>query len=549
MDQIEKGKERMVKWSTESRYDFIMNFSMLTYSTSHFKIKSHDLLQCYIKSEESNQKSFRIWSESFQDSNHLLSNWSLADQQNEPQLMAISQQASNLLSNSNFSLTNHLNSLTSYINSLHQLQRNANQIKTVTRDKLILMTKLSKLKKSKYLNQIQYKEAEEELMGCENYLKSQLDSLSHLKHQIFKDALLIKLNTLNQLGESIQRNSGQAIQLLQQLSGNLDPVTTPIPSSTEVTLRNPTTTPPRRNSIHNPKISTPEARHLSRPKSIHNPQITSPEAYHFSRLKSIHSNKITIPEARHLSPSPTASISSQISIDHQIPIQTSTSQLRNRSSSLILPSHLKRLPETSVNLNRRSSFISDQRICSNPITQCTTLPIKIELPKANQFRLPSASFNDPSNHYSNNRNLMQEVEEDSENEEESQFGNSDSRSLKSFKLKNKSKIFLSHLPMKLNFNNFNNSKLPNEEKKFNGLIKVKNHHPHNSQTQIIKYENPRIDETPTTYSIRNHKIHQRNVYGTNQERGKRIKRNAVSGIISKTKLDSIQEENLKEIEV
>ncbi|EGG00642.1 uncharacterized protein MELLADRAFT_79194 [Melampsora larici-populina 98AG31] len=533
-----------------------MNFSVLTNSTATFKGKSHDLLQSYIKSEESNQKSFRIWSESFQDSNQLLSKWSLADQQNEPKLMAISQQVSNLLSNSNFSLTNHLNSLSSYLNSLHQLQTNSNQIKTITRDKLILTNKISKLKKSKYVNQVQFNEAQEELMGCENYLRSQLDSLSHLKHQIFKDGLLIKLSTINQLGESIQRNSNQAIQLIEQLSEESNPSPNPHPSTTDIILRNPPTTASRPNSIHSPKINIPEARHVSRSMSIHNHDITIPEAEarHLSISKSIRNPKITIPEAeaRHLFPTP--SISSQVSINHEAPIRASRSELQKRRTSLILPSHSKTTPNTSINLHHRSSFISDQMICSNPINQRDPSPINIELPKANQFRLPSTRFNDPLHRSLNHRNLIQEVEEDSD--EESELGHGDSRSLKSFKIKNISKNFISsnffsHFPIKLNLNSFTDSKSSNEEKRFNNQsIKIKNHHHQpDHQNQIVKYENQRNNGPPRFYSISNHQLHQRNMYGINQQRSQKIKRKDVFQIISKTKLDSIQEENLKEIEI
>ncbi|KAH9817918.1 hypothetical protein DFH28DRAFT_961250, partial [Melampsora americana] len=349
---------------------------------SNWKIKSEDSLQSYIKSEETHQKYFRLWSESFQDSNQFLSKWSLANQPSQPKLMAISQKVSNLLSNLNVSFTNHSNSLSSFTNSLKNLNSLQNQINLISKDKSILIHKLNQLNQSKHVNQLQFIETQEEFLGCETYLNSQLLALNHLKFQIFRDGLLIKLNTLVQLGESIKKNSDQAIRLLEE---QFSEETSTISSSTNVMINKPP------NNENHPKKTIPKAGQVSRPISISDSKIVIPEAPQLSRSRSIQTPQIIIPKASQ--PCSRSSISSQWqNHHHQIPFQMARSQSPSRSSSLILPFDSKRSIDGSLNLNGPSSLGSDPWVSSSIQTKLT--PIRIELPKADQFRLSSRRFND-----------------------------------------------------------------------------------------------------------------------------------------------------------
>ncbi|KAG0141842.1 hypothetical protein CROQUDRAFT_98267 [Cronartium quercuum f. sp. fusiforme G11] len=295
--------------------------------------------------------SFRVWCTAFDHSSRAMSKWALTDM-SEPDLMAAAQEISNLLSHCTFSQTEHSTALTAYRAALKDVQARQAEIRTIARDRTLLINRLSKLR-SKHASSPRVVEARSELAGCESCLRAETVALSAVKRRIFCNALLNRLRSFRELGELIERNAREAIDLLAPLAVSASrqyflPSSVPSPAPSEInpsaeTMGTPFFVPsspaPQSHSSHRQSFSTPAA-------------------------------LFSVPS----SPKPSHLFSSQF------------------------PAHsiLQSRPSPRPSLIHSSSSLATRRPPPRPrsvasIRSSTHVPLSIELPKASRYRLPGAS--------------------------------------------------------------------------------------------------------------------------------------------------------------
>ncbi|GAA5875724.1 hypothetical protein JCM16303_003968 [Sporobolomyces ruberrimus] len=187
----------------------------------------HDgrLLNNLINREKEATHAFKQYSLNSGSAAAALSTWSTADSANTTDIMDASTQITQLLSSLTDTQRSYLNALTLYRSSLKEVHGREVALKTVVRDREILVNRVIKLgnKKPKdeqlHSHQIKLEDAQRELTACETFLQDEEAALGELKRRSFREALSHRMKSMGELGRVMEDVALEALDVLAQLDG------------------------------------------------------------------------------------------------------------------------------------------------------------------------------------------------------------------------------------------------------------------------------------------------------------------------------------------
>ncbi|KAK4054728.1 hypothetical protein OIV83_000652 [Microbotryomycetes sp. JL201] len=230
----------------------------------------HDtrLLTNLIKTEKDAQQSFKRWTKDTTSASAALSAWSVADSGDTQDLMPsdpgrppvtpehalgpetglqayteltlhhitfehdqdISVRISQLLAACGESQKAYINALSAWRASLKDVLDRENSLRTVVRDREILVGRLIKLGNKKPSDsgmdkhQSQLDDAHRELAACETFLQEEELLLAEAKRRSFRDSLSFRMRALGDLGRTMEDSAAEAVELLSRLGeGEFEP--------------------------------------------------------------------------------------------------------------------------------------------------------------------------------------------------------------------------------------------------------------------------------------------------------------------------------------
>ncbi|GAA5839089.1 hypothetical protein JCM3766R1_002254 [Sporobolomyces carnicolor] len=187
----------------------------------------HDgrLLNNLINREKEATQAFKQYSLNSGSAAAALSTWSTADSANTTDIMDASTQITQLLSSLTDTQRSYLNALTLYRSALKEVHGREVALKTVVRDREILVNRVIKLgnKKPKdeqlHSHQLKLEDAQRELTACETFLQEEEIALSELKRRSFREALAHRMKSMGELGRVMEDVALEALDILTQLDG------------------------------------------------------------------------------------------------------------------------------------------------------------------------------------------------------------------------------------------------------------------------------------------------------------------------------------------
>ncbi|GAA5961927.1 hypothetical protein JCM3765_006440 [Sporobolomyces pararoseus] len=187
----------------------------------------HDgrLLNNLINREKEATQAFKQYSLNSGSAAAALSTWSTADSANTTDIMDASTQITQLLSSLTDTQRSYLNALTLYRSALKEVHGREIALKTVVRDREILVNRVIKLgnKKPKdeqlHSHQLKLEDAQRELTACETFLQEEEIQLSELKRRSFREALAHRMKSMGELGRVMEDVALEALDILTQLDG------------------------------------------------------------------------------------------------------------------------------------------------------------------------------------------------------------------------------------------------------------------------------------------------------------------------------------------
>ncbi|KAM0793025.1 hypothetical protein ACM66B_000516 [Microbotryomycetes sp. NB124-2] len=185
----------------------------------------HDtrLLTNLLKTEKDAQTSFKRWTKDTTSASAALSAWSVADSGDTQDLMDISVRISQLLAACGESQKAYINALSAWRASLKDVLDRENSLRTVVRDREILVGRLIKLGNKKPSDagmdkhQTQLDDAHRELAACETFLQEEEILLAEAKRRSFRDSLAFRMRALGDLGRTMEDSAAEAVELLSRL--------------------------------------------------------------------------------------------------------------------------------------------------------------------------------------------------------------------------------------------------------------------------------------------------------------------------------------------
>ncbi|KAH8927561.1 hypothetical protein BT69DRAFT_777865 [Atractiella rhizophila] len=199
------------------------------------------LLNNLLKVEKDAAQSFKTWTKDAAAAANALSAWALADSNvggaeggaEEGGMMDISLRISQLLASCSDSQLAYLDTLSAYRLSLSDVLARESTIRTIQRDKDILINRLIKLSNKKPSSTSERErsthyeklsEAQRELAACERTLKEEQRALGGVKRRIFREALSMRMRGLDGLGETMKECAAKSLALLDQLRDDHAPM-------------------------------------------------------------------------------------------------------------------------------------------------------------------------------------------------------------------------------------------------------------------------------------------------------------------------------------
>ncbi|GAA5974039.1 hypothetical protein JCM11641_008228 [Rhodosporidiobolus odoratus] len=185
----------------------------------------HDtrLLSNLLKTEKDAIQAFKKYTLTASSAGAALSAWSVADSADTGDIMDAALRISQLLSTCTDAQRSYLTSLAVYRGSLKDVLARETALRTVVRDREILVNRLIKLgnkrPKDNGIDEHQAKldDAQRELRACETFLQEEESALAHAKRRSFRDALATRMRSMGELARVMEESSGQAVALLEQL--------------------------------------------------------------------------------------------------------------------------------------------------------------------------------------------------------------------------------------------------------------------------------------------------------------------------------------------
>ncbi|GAA5896222.1 uncharacterized protein JCM6883_006839 [Sporobolomyces salmoneus] len=187
----------------------------------------HDgrLLNNLINREKEATQAFKQYSLNSGSAAAALSTWSTADSANTTDIMDASTRITQLMSSLTDTQRSYLNALTLYRSSLKEVHGREIALKTVVRDREILVNRVIKLgnKKPKdeqlHSHQLKLEDAQRELTACETFLQEEEIALSELKRRSFREALAHRMKSMGELGRVMEDVALESLDVLAQLDG------------------------------------------------------------------------------------------------------------------------------------------------------------------------------------------------------------------------------------------------------------------------------------------------------------------------------------------
>ncbi|BGP21898.1 hypothetical protein JCM10295v2_000775 [Rhodotorula toruloides] len=188
----------------------------------------HDtrLLSNLLKTEKDSAQAFKQYTLAAQSASAALSAWSVADSTGTGDLMDAAIRISQLLSTITDSQRLYLTSLTTYRSSLKDVLAREQALRTVVRDREILVNRLIKIGNKKPKDgaerehEAKVEDAQRELQACETFLQEEELALAHAKRRSFREALNARMQVMNALAHVMDDCSIEAVGILSSLQGD-----------------------------------------------------------------------------------------------------------------------------------------------------------------------------------------------------------------------------------------------------------------------------------------------------------------------------------------
>ncbi|GAA6043158.1 hypothetical protein JCM8097_004347 [Rhodosporidiobolus ruineniae] len=191
----------------------------------------HDtrLLNNLLKTEKDALQAFKHYTLTASSASAALSAWSVADSADTGDIMDAALRISTLLSTLTDSQRTYLHALTSYRASLKDVLARETALRTVVRDREILVNRLIKIgnKRPKGESERQVEEhvrkveeAQRELRACETYLQEEELALAHAKRASFRIGLAQRMRAMAELARTMEHSANEAVSVLEGLGGS-----------------------------------------------------------------------------------------------------------------------------------------------------------------------------------------------------------------------------------------------------------------------------------------------------------------------------------------
>ncbi|BGP29109.1 hypothetical protein JCM10296v2_000847 [Rhodotorula toruloides] len=188
----------------------------------------HDtrLLSNLLKTEKDSAQAFKQYTLAAQSASAALSAWSVADSTGTGDLMDAAIRISQLLSTITDSQRLYLTSLATYRSSLKDVLAREQALRTVVRDREILVNRLIKIGNKRPKDggerehEAKLEDAQRELQACETFLQEEELALAHAKRRSFREALNARMQAMNALSHVMDDCSVEAVDILSTLQGD-----------------------------------------------------------------------------------------------------------------------------------------------------------------------------------------------------------------------------------------------------------------------------------------------------------------------------------------
>ncbi|GAA6022964.1 hypothetical protein JCM10207_007731 [Rhodosporidiobolus poonsookiae] len=185
----------------------------------------HDtrLLSNLLKTEKDAMQAFKHYTLTAQSAGAALSAWSVADSADTGDIMDAALRISTLLSTCTDAQRTYLHALSSYRASLKDVLARESALRTVVRDREILVNRLIKIGNKRPKDSgveehaAKLEDAQRELRACETYLQEEEAALAHAKRQSFRDALAARMRSMGELAHVMEESANEAVEMLEQL--------------------------------------------------------------------------------------------------------------------------------------------------------------------------------------------------------------------------------------------------------------------------------------------------------------------------------------------
>ncbi|GAA5853412.1 hypothetical protein JCM8547_002444 [Rhodosporidiobolus lusitaniae] len=185
----------------------------------------HDtrLLSNLLKTEKDAMQAFKHYTLTASSAGAALSAWSVADSGDTGDIMDAALRISQLLSTCTDAQRSYLHALSIYRASLKDVLARETALRTVVRDREILVNRLIKIgnKRPKDTGVEEHvrkvEEAQTELRACETYLQEEESALAHAKRRSFRDALASRMRSMGELARVMEESANQAVEVLESL--------------------------------------------------------------------------------------------------------------------------------------------------------------------------------------------------------------------------------------------------------------------------------------------------------------------------------------------
>ncbi|GJN91870.1 hypothetical protein Rhopal_004895-T1 [Rhodotorula paludigena] len=185
----------------------------------------HDtrLLSNLLKTEKDALQAFKQYSLTAASAGSALSAWSVADSADTGDLMDAAIRISQLLATCTDSQRLYLHALAAYRASLKDVLAREQALRTVVRDREILVNRLIKVgnKKPKDGHEAEHQakldDAQRELQACETFLQEEEAALAASKRRSFRYALMERMKAMGDLARVMEDCSAEAVTILSEL--------------------------------------------------------------------------------------------------------------------------------------------------------------------------------------------------------------------------------------------------------------------------------------------------------------------------------------------